>query len=271
MTMTAGEARWGIRAPIRLLRSEWTKLRTVRSTMWTLLSTVVIGIGIGVVITTGLAVTYTNGSAEDRVGFDPVSASLQGQFVTQLGVGLLGVMAVTTEFATGMIATNLVSVPRRGRFLAAKAAVLAAVALVVGEAIAFPSFYLGQATLSARDVPHVALTDGAEVVRAVAGYGVYMALVALFGLALGVLTRSTAGALTILAAVVFIIPVLSGALPESVQDVLRLWWPSAAGSRIMTTVPDPDLLGPWAGLGVLCAFVALMLAIAFALFRSRDV
>jgi ABC-type transport system involved in multi-copper enzyme maturation permease subunit len=254
-----------------VLTAEWTKIRTVRSTVWTLLAAVVLGFVIGAVITTGQAVIYEGADAAGRASFDPVSASLQGEFVAQLLVGLLGVMVVTSEFATGTMVPSLTSVPRRGRFLAAKAVVLGAVTVVMGEVIAFPSFFAGQALLAARDVPHASLTDGPEVVRAVLGYGLYMGLIGLFGLALGLLLRSTAASLTVLAAVVFIIPVLSGALPESVQAVLRLWWPSAAGSRIMTTVPDPDLLGPWPGLAVFAGFVAVLLGVAFAVFRRRDV
>jgi ABC-type transport system involved in multi-copper enzyme maturation permease subunit len=253
----------------RILHSEWTKIRTIRSTMWTILATIAIGIGMGPVISYGLAVSYLGSSASDRASFDPVSSALQSHFVAQLAIGVLGVMTITNEYATKMIDTSLTSVPRRGRLLAAKILIFTIVAVIVSELIAFPVYFVGEAVLSAKGVPHEAITDPSAL-RAVIGYGLYMAMVGLFGVALGVLLRTTAGALSALSAVVFVIPVLSGALPKAVQDVIRPWWPSAAGTRIMTTHVDPDLLGPWGGFGVLCLFVALVMAAAFAAFRLRD-
>jgi ABC-type transport system involved in multi-copper enzyme maturation permease subunit len=254
----------------QLLSSEWTKIWTIRSTVWTLLATVGIGIGLAPLVSYGLAVTYTSGDAAYRADFDPVSATLQSLFVAQLAIGVLGVMAMTNEYATGLIQTSLACVPHRTRLLWAKVMVFIVLGVAVGEVIAFPAFFLGEAVLSAKNVPHHGLTD-AMTLRAIAGYGLYIGVIGLLGLAIGVLLRSTAGSLAAHATLVFIIPVLSGTLPDAAQKVLRRWWPSAAGARIVTTRMAADVFSPWGGFLVLCVFVAIVLAAAFLVFRRRDV
>jgi ABC-2 type transport system permease protein len=251
------------------LRSEWTKLRTLRSTVWTVLVTIALGVGFGALLSLAGARNYAELAPADRPSFDPTATSLAGHILAQLAIAVLGVLIVTSEYATGMIGTSLTVVPRRGRLLAAKAVVLTAVALVVGEIIGFGSFFVGQAVLAAQHTPHVGLGEP-HVLRAVIGAGLYLAVMGLLGVAVGTLVRATAGALAIMVAVTLLVPAFIPALPDSWAHVVGRFWPTMAGNQIMTVLPDPHVLAPWAGFGLLCATVALVLAVALHVFRTRD-
>ncbi|MEU1802450.1 ABC transporter permease subunit [Streptomyces sp. NPDC019937] len=252
------------------LRSEWMKIRTLRSTAYSLLVTIGLGVGLGLLFSAAGAARYDAGTAADRAAFDPTAASVKSYILAQLPLGQLGVLTVTSEYATGMIRTSLTSVPRRTRLLAAKAAVFAVVALVVGQVVGFAAFLVGQPVLGAKGVPNASLGDPG-VFRAVIGCGLYLAAIGLLGVALGTLLRATAGALAVLVSTTLLIPVISTAFPESWADVVATWWPTNAGSQIMAVRTDPDRLGPWAGYGVLLASVAVVVTMAFVVFRRRDV
>ena len=252
-----------------LLRSEWTKLRSLRSTAYTLLALLVIGIGMSALVTSGTSRRYADLTAEEQATFDPTMQSLQAFFLVQLVISVLGVMVVTSEHATGMIATSLTATPRRGRLLAAKTLVFAAVALVVGQVQVFGAFLLGQAVLAAGGTPHATLADPG-VLRAVVGGGLYIVAIGLLAVAIGTLVRATAGAVTIMVGITLLVPAMSGLLPEWAHPVL-VFWPSIGGSSIMAVVPDDSLPVWWVCFGGMCAGVAGLLALAFALFRRRDV
>jgi ABC-2 type transport system permease protein len=247
------------------VRSEWTKLRTLRSTAFTLLTAAVLAIGLSVLFANGMV----RRAEEDATEFDPTGASLQSFILVQLAISVLGVLVVTSEYATGMIRTSLTAVPRRHRVLAAKALVFSAVALVVGQVVAFASFLVGQAVLAGLTAAHVTLGDP-SVLRAVVGCGLYLAMVGLLGVAVGVLVRATAGAVLVMVALTLLVPLLTPALPSSAAKAVGTYGPFGAGTRVMAVTDDPALLGPWAGFGVLCLWVAATLAAAFAVFRRRD-
>ncbi|TCO59630.1 ABC transporter permease [Actinocrispum wychmicini] len=253
-----------------LLLSEWTKLRTLRSTSYTLLVTIALGVGLGLLFSAAGAARYKTAGPAEQAAFDPTSTSMKSYILAQLAVGVLGVLVVTSEWATGMIRTSVTSVPRRGRLLAAKALVFAVVALAVGQIVGFAAFFVGQAVLAAQNVPHVTLGEP-NVLRAVFGCGLYLAVIGLLGVALGTILRATAGALVVLVAVTLLLPTLATALPDTWENAFQKWWPTNAGSQIMAVQRSPDVFGPWAGYGVLGGFVAMVVAIAFLLFRSRDV
>ena len=159
-----------------VLRSEWTKLRSVRSTFWALTVTVVLGVALGAVISAAAAHGYAKSGVSNKLGWDPTGVSLDGVAVASLAIAVLGVLCISAEYSSGMIRTSLIAVPKRGRVLAAKSLVFAAVTFVVGEAVSFTAFFVGQALISGH-APHAALGDPG-VARAVAGAGLYLTALA---------------------------------------------------------------------------------------------
>jgi len=254
-----------------LLHSEWIKLRSLRSVLWTTAVVLVLMAGLGALFSFGKAHELAvSGTAADRAGYDPTASSLSGMLLAQIAVGVLGVLVVTSEFASGSIRTSLAAAPVRGRLLAAKAVTAAAVALVIGWAGGLAAFLLAQRVIAGQGLAAASLSS-APVDRALLGAGLYLAVTALFGLAVGAMLRSTAGALTIVIVVLLIAPIFSAALPSAVAGWIAKWWPSMAGFRVVTVAPDPSVLAPWAGFGVLAGFGAVVLAAAFVVFARRDV
>jgi ABC-2 type transport system permease protein len=254
-----------------LLHSEWIKLRSLRSVLWTTVTVVALMAGLGALFSFGKAHELAvSGTAADRAAFDPTAASLSGMLLAQIAVGVLGVLVVTSEFASGSIRPSLAAAPVRGRLLAAKAATAATVALVIGWVGGLAAFLLGRRVIAGQGLAVGSFGDG-SVDRALLGAGLYLAVTALFGLAVGAMLRSTAGALTIVIVVLLIAPIFSAALPEALARWVGKWWPSMAGLRVVTVVPDPSVLAPWAGFGVLAGFGAVVLGAAFVVFARRDV
>lgn len=250
------------------VRAEWVKLRTVRSTHWSLLATVLLVTGLGAVFSLAYASRYHSLSPGAKATFDPAVTSLSGVWFGQLGIGVLAILTVTGEYATGTIRPSLAAVPRRSRMLAAKALVFTAVTVAAGEAASFAAFLTGQQILSDR-APHAALGDPA-VLRAVAGAGLYLGAVALFSLALGTLIRHTAGAITAMAAITFAVPTILVALPASWQDTAGRWLPTNAGSALWSVRHVTHMFTAWTGFAVFLAYTAALLAWAFAVFARRD-
>lgn len=247
---------------MNLLRSEWTKFRSLRSTWLTSAVTVVLGVGIGAL----------SASAQARAAgddWDPTAASLTSIIVAQLAIGVLGVLVMSAEYATGTIQPSVVAAPRRGRLLAAKASVLSAVAVLLGQVIGFASFLLGQAMIAGAGVQHATLGQPG-VLRAVIGSGLYLTAIGVLGLALGAVLRSTAGAIGTLVTVTLVVRLVAQTLPESWREWMSRYWPTAAGESIVQVVPVPGTLGPWQGFAVLCGFVAAVCAAGYTVFRTRD-
>jgi ABC-2 type transport system permease protein len=253
------------------VRSEWTKLRSIRSVRFILLATIVYGIGFGAGISYAFGRDYSTLDAAGKAAFDPTAISLNSYALAQMGVAALGAMLMTIEYATGGIQAALCAVPRRSRVLAAKSTICALVALPVGTAVGFGAFLVGQAVLARQGAPHVTL-GSPDSLRAIFGDALYLTVVGLLGVAVGTLVRSTAGAVTLLGAVMLIIPTISRPLPDPVAHLLMKFWPANAGSQLMATRHDPvTALGAWSGFAVLLGFVAVVVGVAFRVFRSRDV
>jgi len=250
------------------VRAEWVKLRTVRSTYWSLLATVLLVTGLGAVFSLAYASRYHSLSPHAKAVFDPTVTSLSGVWFGQLGMGVLAILAVTGEYATGTIRPSLAAVPRRSRMLAAKALVFTAVTVAVGEAASFAAFFAGQQILAGR-APHTALADLA-VLRAVTGGGLYLGAVALFSLALGTLIRHTAGAITAMTAIAFVVPTILVALPASWQDTAGRWLPTNAGSALWSVRDVTHMFTAWTGFAVFLAYTATLLTWGFAAFARRD-
>lgn len=251
-----------------VLRSEWTKARTVPSTLWTLVATAVLGIGVGALIAALSAHHFAKLSATNQALWDPTSISDSGFALAQLAIGILGVMLITSEYSTRAIATSLAAVPRRGRFLAAKAVVVAAMVLIAGEVMAFAAFFIGQAMISGH-APTASL-GGPNVLRAVIGGGLYLALIGLLGLALGTILRHAAGAIAVMVALLFVLPGVAAALPASIQHTVQEYWPTQAGPQVANVVRTAHTLSAWAGFGLMCAFVGILSLVAFFVLNRRD-
>lgn len=234
-----------------LLRSEWTKLRSVRSTYVTFGLTVLLSVGGGAAIAATVGAAVRDGRWHGV--YDPTAASFYALPFAQLALAVGGVLAASSEYSAGMIRTSLTVVPRRGRFLAAKASVFALAALAVSEATTFGCFFAAQPLL-ARDAAHATLGQP-HVARAVIGTGIDLALIGLLGLALGSLLRHAAPAIAILVVLLFIPSQATGALPSWLQKYL----PTLAGTQISNVIPARNALPAWAGLGLMAAFTAAVL------------
>jgi ABC-2 type transport system permease protein len=251
-----------------VVRAEWTKARTVPSTRWTVIVTAVLGIGLSALITSLAANHYATSSLSDRLTWDPTGISEAGFLIAQLAIGVLGVLLVTSEYSSGSIGSSLAAVPRRGRLLAAKAVVIMVLAFVVVEVIAFVAFFIGQALISGH-APTATLGQ-TDVARALIGGGLYGALLGMTGLALGTVIRNAAGAIVVLVAILYVLPGIAAALPNSIEHTVEKYWPTGAGGQVSTVVRSSNTLSPWAGFAVFLLFVAIISVVALTLLNRRD-
>jgi hypothetical protein len=248
-------------------QSEWTKLRTLPSACWSLLSVAVLTVGFGILYAELRAARPPHGHA--AAGFDPVPVSLSGVQLAVLAAGVLGVLAVTSEFGTGQIRSTLTAVPRRLPVLWGKAAALVAACLAVCPPATLAAFLAGQAILAPH---HLGVTLGHPgAARAVLGSALFLTAAALFGLGLGGLIRSTAGAVAVLAGAVFGLQILVGLLPGTWPEEIGKFLPASAGAAVTDAGPTASgSLGPWAALGLFCGYAAAVLALAAWQMRRRD-
>jgi ABC-2 type transport system permease protein len=264
---TAGQARSGAGTPTfaSVVRSEFTKIRSVRSTYWTLLVLVIVTVGFGALASFGA----TRGHHGPL--FDATQRSLGGLYISQLVIGVLGVLVISSEYSTGMIRTTLTTMPRRGLMVAAKALVFAVVALITGLITCFASFFLGQAIMSSHHIS--ASLSQPNVLRAVIGGALFLTACGMLAFGLGLLLRHTAGAITTVVGLLFVVTILVNFLPSTWQDHIDKWMPAMAGTQIWATIPSqgqPAMFAPWTGFAVLCGYAAIALVAGLILFRERD-
>ncbi|MFD4142511.1 ABC transporter permease [Streptomyces sp. NBC_00390] len=252
-----------------VFRSEWTKIRTVSSTVWTLISALVVTVAMSAALCALLASTFDDLSEVERATFDPTFLSFSGMILGQLAMVVFGVLVVGTEYSSGMIRTSLAAVPQRATFLFSKIAVAGLLALVVGMVTSFLTFFLGQALLGEHRT-----TIGAEnVLRAVIGGGLYMGLIAVFSMGVAAMLRSSMLSLGILMPFFFLVSQILSAVPGA-KDVAR-YFPDQAGSKIMQVVPDAmnteaAPYGPWGGLGIMLLWVVAALIGGAVVLKERD-
>jgi ABC-2 type transport system permease protein len=251
----------------RVLLSEWTKLRSVRSTRWSLLSAVVFAIGIAVLACSVVSHHYPQMDPRERLNFDALGVSLAGVQLAQLAIGVLGVLVITAEYSTGMIRASMTAVPKRLPVLWGKAIVYAAVVLALMIPATLIAFFAGQAIFSGRHLD-VAFSDPG-VARAVLGAGLYLAVVGLFALGLGAIVRNTAGGIALFAGIMFVLPPLMNVLPASWNNAASPYLPLAAGESIMS-ITSGNHLSPWVGLGLFFGYAVAAIAVAAVLLRRRD-
>jgi ABC-2 type transport system permease protein len=256
-----------------LMLAEWTKIRSVRSTVWSLAIFVVGTIGLTALFCWLTVHAIQTGRAPrrsaDLLG-DPVTFILQtGIGFGQLAICVLGALTITTEYSTGVIRASLLAVPKRLPVLAAKCAVFAGLIFLIAEIVAFVSFFVGKAVI--RPVVDVSLSQP-NVARAVVGAGLYLTVLGLFALAIGLLIRHSAGAIAAVIGLVLVVGPLLGLLDsydwgKHVHD----WFPTVAGGFVRNVIPASDqVLSPWEGFGVFCGWTVLLLAAGAYLLKRRD-
>jgi ABC-2 type transport system permease protein len=278
-------------------RSEFTKLRSVRSTYWTIAAMVIVSVGFAAIAGFAIANNLHNNPA-NKAGMDATQASLGGFFeLGQLIIAVLGALTITSEYSTGMIRTSLTAMPRRGTVYAAKLLVFSTVTLVVSLITSFIAFFVGQAAMSGSGVtaslfhsvtiPANAVQNGppnnvtfsgtivispGTVLTAIIGTALFVTAVALIAFGLGSIIRHTAGAITSAIGLMFIIPVIVQLLPDTWRwDIVR-FFPDAAGRVLSVTVGqhNPHLWSAWPQFGVTLVYAAVLLGVGAYLFRKRD-
>jgi ABC-2 type transport system permease protein len=255
-----------------LLASEWTKIRSVRSTVWTIISFVVVTVGITALLTWAWEAAWYGPHAAARdaaILSDPVGRFVDAAiFFGQLVIGVLGVLVISTEYTTGVIRASLLAVPRRLPMLAAKVVVFTALLFVLSEVVCFCSFFVGSAIIHAH--VQVSLSDH-NVTRAVIGAGLYLTVIGLLALAIGALIRHTAGAIATILGALFVLVIVGPLLPNSWGAHINAYLPEQAGTTIThATAPAGQLLSAWQGFGVLCIYAVVLLGVAAFLLQKRD-
>lgn len=255
----------------RVIKSEWIKFRSLRSSYWTLV--VASGAMIALALLWGLVIhskypgMLPMRRAEVRQGV--VTDPLRGVYIGQLAVGVLGVMIITGEYSTGMIRASLAAAPRRLPVLWAKALVFSVIVWFVTTATTFVCFLLSQSLVSSLNIQASLSTPG--VLRVLFGAGLYLTVVGLLGIGLGVLIRSTAGAIASLFGIMLVLPVIGHLLDlTSWGDKINPYLPSNAGGQIMAmTTQSPDL-SPWKGFALFVGYAAAAIVAAAILLKKRD-
>jgi ABC-2 type transport system permease protein len=249
-----------------VVRSEFVKLGSVRSTWWTLAATAVFNVAVAALLAILLPAHL---GAHQKASIDPVRVSLGGLHLSQLAIGLLGVLTISGEYSTGMIRATLAAVPQRRLMLTAKAAVFTVTALVVAVLAGLTAYLAFQAFLPGGDPMRTSLADPG-VLRAVTGSGLYLTVLGLLGLGLGVIIRSSAGAVAALFGLLFVPSLLVALLPQSWQDTIGPYLPMNAGDTIYSMRHEAPMLGAWQGFGLFCLYAAAVLATGFILITRRD-
>ena len=256
------------------LRSEFTKIRSVRSTYWTLLMLLAVSVGIGAAISAVTASGWSQPPPPPPAPpdiHDATQVSIAALWILgALVIVVLGALMLTAEYSTGMIRTSLIAMPRRIVLYIAKAVAFAAVALAVSLTTAFTAFFLGQSLLARTH--YSATLAGPDVLRAVIGIALYITLCGLFAFAAAAIIRNTAATITAMIGLLFVIPTLVNLLPNSWGNDLVRWLPSSAGQAISATVrgQDPHLFSPWGQFAVFAVYTAVLLVVGGILFRKRD-
>ena len=271
---SSGE-RNGLRAgpsgPHEALQAEWTKLRTLPGTFWLLAAVVVTTVAVGTAA--AAAVTCPHGGCS----VDPAKTSLTGIYLGQAVAAILGVLAIGSEYSTGMIRATFTAMPRRTKVLAAKAAIIGGLALAAGAIAVAGSLLAGRVLLTghgftpAHGYPALALGDGA-VLRAAVGSVLYLALTALLSLGIATIIRDPAPAIGTVLGLLYLDPIIAAVLHGAHwHNVIERYAPMTAGLAIQATTNLSSLpISPWAGLGVLAAWAAGALLAGGLVFRLRD-
>ncbi|TNC47058.1 ABC transporter permease [Mumia zhuanghuii] len=247
-----------------VVRAEWIKLRSVRSTWWTVASLVVLGAGLTIAMCWGNADWLAGADADEAPG----AFITWGMMIAQITAVVLGVLVVTSEYGTGMIRATFAAVPRRGYVLAAKSLVVACLLFVAGTVTALIGYFGGNYFFE-REGIGMALEG--DVLRAMYGSGLYMAGLGLLSVAVGTLLRHTAAAITITIAVCFVVSNMVALVPGDLGLFLERVMPGNAGTVIATPVTfNPNLLEAWPSFAIFAAEITVLMTAAAIAVRRRD-
>jgi ABC-2 type transport system permease protein len=256
----------------RTLRSEFTKLRSVRSTYWIMFVLVLASVAWCVAYCLGTVHQWPHMSAQDRSGFDATQNTILGlALLGQLVTVVFGALMITSEYSTGLVRTSLTVMPKRGTLYAAKAAVYAAVSLVVAFVASFGTFFLGRALLSST---HVAMSlSQPGVLRSLIITALFVGTCGLAAFGIGALVRNTAAALTLAFGFLVLLPQLIRTLPVFLHNDLTRWVPGGDAINSMTATiggQTPHTFSPWGELAVFAGYAAILLAAGAVQFSRRD-
>ncbi len=263
----------GARSPwTGLLLAEWTKIRTVRSTVWSLVSFVLVAIGLSTLLALVVSSQWNKpGSHPEHATIlaDPTGAIYGLGFdLGQLALAVLGVIVITSEYSSGAIRSSLLAVPKRIPMLVAKVAVFGALVLVVGAITVFATFFI---TTTIYHPDFVVTLGQPGVLRATIGGILYLAVLGLFAMAIGGLIRHTAGAVATAIGLILVVPIVVGLIPGTIAAHVDAYLPTQAGHLIgQTAQQSGDLLSPWQGFGVFCLWTAVLLVACGWLLKRRD-
>lgn len=249
-----------------LLRAEWTKFWSLRSTWIVLICAAVFGAGIGVAV----AGTYSGGMGEVMQGAEVLGTTMFGVALSSVFIAVLGILFITGEYSTGSIRSTMAAAPKRTSVLWAKAGVFTAVVAVLYAAVVFATFALTQALLSGTDLGGVSISDP-EVLRVLLGYVATVIYLGLLGVAVGSVIRNSAGAISVYIGGILIVPSLAPLLPWSwVPDVVRLAPGEVTNSLTSATVGGDmlSLSASWTWMGV---WTVVLFGLAAVLLKRRDV
>ena len=254
---------------LRVVVSEWTKLHSLRSTRWSLLVAVVLTIGLPAIFA---AVTHSHWShmaPDERANRHPLDIALAGVNLSQLAFGVLGVLVITGEYATGMIRASFTAVPKRLPVLWAKIIVFAVVSFVLAVPSVLAAFWISQSILS--NIPQLQTSLSAHgVTRALLGGALYLTLFGVFCMALGAIVRNTAGGIASFVALFFVIPPLLNVFPTSWQNAINPWIPNSAFRSMFQLTHGTHSLSPAGGVAVSLGYVAFAVGVAAVLLVKRD-
>jgi hypothetical protein len=253
----------------RVIRSEWTKLHSLRSTRWSLVVAVVLTIGLPAVFAAVTSSHWGSMSPHERADRHPLDIALAGVNLSQLAVGVLGVLVITGEYATGMIRASFTAVPKRLPVLWGKIIVFAIVSFVLMLPSVLIAFWASQTILNKHHILQTSLSAHG-VTRSVVGGAVYLMLFGVFCLALGAIVRNTAGGIAAFVALFFVIPPLLNVFPTSWQNTINPWIPNSAFRSIFQLTHGSHSLSPAGGLAVSLGYVAFAVGAAAVLLLKRD-
>jgi hypothetical protein len=253
----------------RVIVSEWTKLRSLRSTLWSLFVAVLFTIGLPCVFAAVTVARWSHMSISERLNRHPVEIATAGVNLSQLAIGVLGVLIITGEYSTGMIRASLGAVPKRLPVLWAKIVVFAVTTFVLMVPSVIVAFVGSQAILRNHHILEISFSQSG-VARSVIGGAIFLTVVGIFTMGLGAITRNTAGGIAVFAGIFFVIPPLMNILPTSWNNAISEYLPSSAGRDVFSLTHGPHDLSPGAGIALFAGYTALVIAIAAVLLVRRD-